>query len=544
MHSTYNIYRIKSLQAKALIKKLSGVGLKEQKTIISGNYSMKFFYSDDVLGSEVWWWKTYREFFKRGAKEPKNVFNFALLLCTNIKNPTIIYAASLGKSHFYLSKFIEPDFGINLAVRIADENTILLKKSRHFSGSKRQEIASYASFIKDNYEPGESVDHLKLKATDKGVWGERNMIFADSIQMDRDIDPRQLAEVFEQVDECMGGVEIINLPKLEPAPTELEDQLDKILFTSLMQDKGNVLIEEFQTQGVCISFNFNDYNFQFSSKNPKDNNINKENIGNSLDIPSIKKFITTHSYIKSIDMIRVQFNNEETGKFTKGLKELLDFYASHQDITYFLRNGIWYKFNQPFMKYLKRSLDNISTIQMGSFDEQEYINWKQEKELKIANKEHVENNITYREYFFNKQQSEQNGYTLLDRELTPINSLEEKGKEYKLEIADLYKDKEIISVKIGDETHQLIYNIEQSKSAMELIIRGVVEFEQPLEYAALWFLFEDDTTRITQQNSIQFLLAIEAWQKRVKHYNLTPRIYISKHINKPKKTTNTKIKKK
>jgi hypothetical protein len=46
-------------------------------------------------------------------------------------NPKEIYAVSLGKSHFYLSKFIELDFGISLAIRMANEQSILLKKSRY-----------------------------------------------------------------------------------------------------------------------------------------------------------------------------------------------------------------------------------------------------------------------------------------------------------------------------------------------------------------------------------------------------------------------------
>lgn len=535
MHNTYNIYRVKHSKLEELIEKISGVGLKEQKTIPSNNYSLKFFFSENIIGNEVWWWTTYREFFNDGVKEPRNKFNFALLLCTNTDSPETIFAVSLGKSHFFLSKFIEPDFGINLAVRMADENTILLKKSRYFAGSKRQEIASYKDFVKDNYEPGESVDHLKLKAADKDTWGDKNMIFADSIQMDRDIDPLQLTAVFDHIDKCMAGQEIISLPKLEPAPTELLDFLDSLLTSSIKEMKGSVIIEEFEVQGISISFNFHNYSYQLSSKKPGQNSYDKISVGNSLDILDIQKYLLEHPYIDTINLVRVQFKSEDGSKFTKGLREVMDFHAEHDGNTYFLRGGEWYKFNQTFMAYLKKSLDSITTIRMEDLDEAEYLKWKAEKEQKIANNEDVENKITYREYYFNKRQSENNGYILLDRELEAIQSLEEKNKDYKFEIADLYKDKEIISVKISEDNHELIYNVEQSRGSVDLIKRGVIPFEHELEKAALWFVFENEIERITQQNSIQLLLAVEAWHKRVKYHNLTPQIYISLHTNKPAK---------
>ena len=48
---------------------------------------------------------------------------------------------------------------------------------------------------------------------------------------------------------------------------------------------------------------------------------------------------------------------------------------------------------------------------------------------------------------------------------TKIN-LRTKGKNYKVEVADLFKNNEIISVKISEKPQDLIYNIEQSKGAV------------------------------------------------------------------------------
>lgn len=531
MSNTYNIYKVNKGKFDYLIQKLNAVGLKQQKTIPSENYSMTFFFSEDVPGNDVWWWDAYRDFFNDGVPEPKNFFYFGVLICMGIENPETIYAVSLGKSHFYLSKFIELDFGINLAVRMADENTILLKKSRYFSGSKRQDISSYQNFIKNSYEAGESVEHLKLKATNRDVWGDRNIIFADSIQMDSEIAPIQLDEVFAQIEFCMADDEVIRLPKLEPvSDEEVIDLLDNMLLASLKDNGAHISIDEFQVYGVNICFNFHDYKYKISSRAGEHAGGHRRDVDGALEISDIQGFLLENDDVDDVNLIRIQFKSEDSAPFTKGLKEVVDFHVEHESFNYFLKGGEWYKFNQVFVGYLKDSLNNIEVVQMEDLSEEDYLAWKLEKKDKIDRGEEVENKITYREYYFNEKQSREGGYVLLDRQLTQMQALQEGNKNYKIEIADLYKDGEVISVKISEENHELIYNIEQSMVSMELIKQGVIDFEHDLQVAALWFVFEGDVQRIADHNSIQFLLAVEAWKKRVVFHKLKPKIYISKHV--------------
>lgn len=528
MHNTYNIYKIQEKLAQ-LVTKLEAVGLCEQKTHISNNYSMTFYYSENIVGNDIWWWETYRDFFKDDAVKPVNIFHFGILLCHHIENPEHIYAVSLGKAHFYLSKFIKHDFGMELAVRMADENTILLKKSRYFTGIKRQDVSSYQQFHPNGYEPGESVDHLKLRASDIDLWGERNIIFADSIQMNMDRDPIALAEIFDQIEESMGDEEIIRLPKLEPVDFELSSELDKLLFNSIKTRKGKVSVEEFHVYGVEICFSFHDYDYRLSAKKPGGAGTYRKHVGSYLTVDEISDFLIDHDDIDDINVVRVQFRIGDHGKFTQELKEILDIPIAHGGYHYFLRNGDWYKFNQTFMDYLKHSLETISTVPKEPLDEADYICWRDEKQRKINAKEPVDDKLTYREIYFNKKQCADHGYLLLDRQLTQLQSMERGKKQYRIEVADLFKDKEIISVKISNTSPELIYNIEQSRDAVELIKRGEIEFDKEITSAALWFVFEDDIQKITEFNSIQFLLAIESWQKLVRSLGLTPRIYISKH---------------
>ncbi len=526
MANTYNIYKVKSAKLAQLKQKLTSVGLVQQKTLEKDGYSKTFYFSEKVEGNEVWWWKTYKDFFNKGIKEPQNIFNFAVLICQNIEEPEKIFAVSLGKSHFYLSKFIQLDFGIDLALHMADESSILLKKSRYFTGTKRQDVSSYQQFQLNNYEAGESVDHIKLKAANKTIWGNRNIIFADSIQMDMDKQPMQLSEIFKIIESSFKDNKIIHLPKLESTSTDISNDLDIQALIHLRDGEGGVAIDQFYVSGVSICFSFHDYEYVIKAKNKHGKTLSKQ-LGNTMDIEGVSKFFVENPSISNLNDVTVQFKNEEAGRFTRNLKELLDMPILWGDQQYFLKNGEWFFFNQVFMDYLKRSLSAIDVIFEEQLVEAEFVAWQANKR---ANIKPGDDKVDYREAYFNQKICDQRGYTLLDRELTEIRSLDKKRRSYRVEVADLYYKGEIISVKISKKKAELIYNIEQSKDSITLIKNNEIKFNKKLTSAALWFVFEEDIKTITDVNSIQFLLAVEAWKKLVVGYALKPKIYLSRHI--------------
>ena len=439
----------------------------------------------------------------------------------------------MGKSHFYINKYIQTNFGIDLAVRMASENTTLLKKSRFFAGVKRQEVSSYQKFIKNNYEAGESVEHIKLKAEDTELWGSKNIIFADSVQLEIDKKPEELPQLLSTIEKTLAIDDlIINLPKIETVSEEIKNILDLQIIDLLKGSNHTpISIDEFNSNGVNICFRTNDHSYILRYLKNDKKYISSEAYKN-LDAQILRDFINNHPEIKDINNLKIQFKNEERGSFTLSIKEIIDTIINFKDENYFLKNGDWYRFNQTFREYLKKSIETISIEEQIELDDNKYIEWFHLKSKKIEAGEPINNKITYREYYFNEFLSQNHGYDLLDRELVAINSLDEKLSDYKLEIADLYKNEEIISLKISDDKLSLIYNIEQSKSSIVAIKRGLINFEKNINFVALWFVFEKEINKITDFNSIQFLLAIESWKKNVESHGLIPKIYISKLINK------------
>lgn len=530
MTISYNIYKINPNKINELNEKIKNAGLIEQIEKEIGNYSFKFYFSCNLEGNKIWWLETYKDFLKSENNAAKNIFYFGLMICKNILSQDKIYAISLGKSHFYLSKYIVPNFGIDLAIRIANENTILLKKSRYFAGTKKQDVSSYQRFQKNNYDAGESVEHLKLKANNKDIWGDKNIIFADSIQLETEKAPSDLPKLFNEIERCLStDDEVISLPKLENTTEEISKKLDERLFDTIKSTSFEVSIEEVLSHGINISFRFNDYKFKIYYRK-KDEPYKKKDMGNSINLDSIKEFFIENPQINDINNVKIQFETEGFGIFNKSLKEVIDVKFTEENENYFLKNGDWFKFNQSFLNYLKKSLDSIETEVKEDLCENDFKIWEQEKKRKIAAKDKdLDNNITYREYYFNKKLSDTHSYELLDRQLEKMQSLSTGKNDYKIEIADLYKDGEIISLKISEENSSLIYNIEQSKTSIELIKNKEIEFDKPLQSAAIWFVFKETITKISEFNSIQFLLAVEAWKKNVLFHGLNPKIYISRH---------------
>ncbi|MGE8624260.1 DUF6119 family protein [Acinetobacter schindleri] len=528
MTNTYNIYKLKFTEIAGLLQKIESVGLVEQKTQIYDNYEMTFYFSEKVEGNDVWWHETYKDFLNSQSNSPKNIFHFGLLICKDGDNPEDIYAVSLGKSHFYLAKFIEPNFGINLAVRMGDEKTTILKKSRYFTGTKRHEVSSYENFNINSYESGESVEHLKIKASNWEIWGDKNIIFADSVQLNVNKSPSELAQILNEISDTLTTQEVIKLPKLEPVTDlNLTLELDSKILDSL-QENVSVGIEEIHVSGINISFRFNEYNYELIYRKER-KQLAKLELGNSFDTSMISSFIKDQD-IRNLDDLYVKFKIEDSGRFTQPLKEILDFYTSFEDAQYFLKCGKWFKFNETFTAYLKKSLEQIPLIPGQDLVEEDYLAWKISKKSQIKNEEDVANKLTYREYYFNENLSINHGYKLLDRQLKAIQSLDTKGRKYKVEVADIFKDNEIISVKISGKPQDLIYNIEQSKASVELIQQRTIPFEYELKSAALWLVLEKHVSSLIEINSLQFLLAVDSWKKRVEFFGLKPKIYISKHI--------------
>lgn len=530
MSVSYNIYRMSYDKLTSLEDKITQEGLVAQKTILHKSYNLKFYFSEQLRGNEIWWWSVFSDFFKEGVEKPYNIFYFGLLVAFKEAEPENCYLVSLGKSHFYLNKFIEADFGLNVAMRIANDNNILLKKSRYFCGGKSQEASSYLEFTKGSYFPGESIENLKMKANDIDRWGNNNITFSDSIQLTLGEDPKALVNVFNDLDSSLITQGVIEFPKSEKIIDKSKiEELDQRLLASILNEDKEIIVDEIQSLGAAIIINNALTQFKLHTKLEGRNKYDRYSDKlNDITVKDIMDFFKSND-IKDISKVHVKITNEDSAGYTASLKEIISITYSEGRDNYFLKKGEWNTFNDVFMNYLAKSLDKIAFEIKEEVKEVDFEHWKESKSKEISQGT-SRDKLTYREYWFNEKISMEKDYDLLDRKLTKIPSIRDEGRDYNIEIADLYKEGELIAVKISDKPHDLIYNIQQSITTIQTIKRGVVEFKQPLEYTVLWISSTKDINKLTDINSIQFLLAIQNWKEVVEGFNLKPKIYYSRHI--------------
>ena len=144
----FNIYKIIRNSKNDLISKLINVDLELVGSKMIDNFTLEFYLSTEPDEVSIWWAEYYRSFFEH-EELPENKIYFGCLL---IYNDDIIYAISLGKTHFYLKEYCDLEFGIKLAERIIDVNNLRLKNSKFYKSKRNKSITSYSNNTELDYD--------------------------------------------------------------------------------------------------------------------------------------------------------------------------------------------------------------------------------------------------------------------------------------------------------------------------------------------------------------------------------------------------------
>lgn len=525
IYMIFNIYKIPSKNTSELNKKISSKGLEPQKKNVDiGNFNASFYISR-TEGNTVPWWKSYEQYILPKTPEVRNVFNCGLLMITPKESKGYSYAVTLGNASLFLRPFIEKDFGINVALRMANEDSVLLKKSTYHNGIKKGDASQYIEFKSGNYEPGESVDYLKLKAEDINSWGDNYIECSDSIKINYNISPEKIYELLDKIEATSQRDFLIKIPQTRSIKERKTiELLDKELYTSIVENEGKFSLTQINNINGSLTTELIGEKFKLGIKKKYkqilQDILEADQITDKLLFEYIHKNCNQETGINDIVL---QYTDSSGNEETERLKNLIEFSTQIKDNFYILKNGEWKVFNDTFMDHIKKSVDSIPHEIADELDDnelQEYIKKKSEKK-----------SLEYREYNFNCMMSERYGYKLFDRKNKYIENINGTNRRHPVELSDLYNESEgeLISVKIGDSNPHLIYNIKQSSGAIELLMNGALEFDQKIKIASLWFVLEKKIEKITLLDKILVILAIDEWKKYIINMGLTPKIYISHH---------------
>jgi uncharacterized protein (TIGR04141 family) len=487
----YNIYKIDKNKETDLIEKLQSVGLSLAGQKIIDDFTLSFYVSEKPDDIHIWWVDLYNDYLKLDPK-PKNKAYYAVLL---ISSSALFYAVSMGKSHFYLKDFCDTDFGINLAERIADNNNLKLKNSKLFGGKKSKTIISYQEHSEFEYDSGESINYVKANTIDKEKWGEIAS-FGNSVQLHLEKSPDDLPELIETIEEELKKEPQIVLPRATAITDDKEiTKLDKKLAHEIVNNTISELqVAEANVSGVDFVFiDKNQYQFIFGQQRQK--------IEGELKLSNLQDFVGQCGIDLMVSMndIKIKVSDENNKGYTKPLKFFLDYV---DDERHFLLDGKWHIFNQNYIEFLKKQIDE--RIRLEKFD----INFSNSGFNRWI-KERPDGEKTAHDYALREIE----GYINLDRKIESL-------QQYKIEKLDLYKDDTAFFVKIGTP-QKLSYVIDQSVATVKIIQSRtstiqIDELDIKPKKICLWLILErqNKVAKISEIKSLIFLMKLVEWQRQ------------------------------
>lgn len=508
----FNIYQIKSENVSELLAKFKSVGLVQQNSKTVEDFTLTFYFSDKPDESEIKWLSLYKDFFPSSvAPVAKNVSYYGALIA---ERRGIFYAISLGKSHFYLQRHCYFDFGINLGIRVLDENGVIIKNARKFGSSKKKALVTYRGASALDIESGETVEYLRGN-TDDESWGKKAN-FGISAQFSiKDMKPSGIPYLLNQIEDALQDEPNFRIPRTSEVkePTELK-ALDQKLVDSILSTTASVSFEELAVSGIDFIF-LND--FRYVVKGP----FQEVPISTGSSLGDLLNAITEAGFVLSgstVNEIRIKAESDDSRGHTKTLKEILDY---TDDGWNYLRDGRWFQFNQEYKDGLITQVDSIEveTFETIPYVEEDFLAWQ-------SSLPEGERPKWYAEKYFNEKVAPSHGYLNLDRSL-------ESDMGYRIEYCDLFKDDCFYFVKIGSP-QKLAYVIDQATTSLRLLQknRGVVKIGgvelKPKAYA-IWLILdrEHPIAKISSIRSIIFLQKVADWIREVHNANLKPRIIIS-----------------
>ncbi|HHW20406.1 DUF6119 family protein [Thermodesulfovibrio thiophilus] len=494
----FNLYKINTDQKDNLVKKIESVGLKKIGNKTIDGFMLDFYFSNEPEPIPIWWTEVYKDFFGE-LEKPQNKIYFATLL---VYNSQIVYAVSLGKSHFYLKHFCDSDFGLNLAERIADDTNPKIKNSKFYKSRKNKIITTYQEGSGIDFDSGESIHYLRAKTIDKNTWG-KTASFGHSAQFSIEIKPEELPNFIKKIEKTLKQNPRIKIPKvIFIEDEEIQSNLDSLLAKVLMGSSQSSTVQESDITLSGVDFIFSDqYEYSFYVRGDRDSHTDK----GELTLDRLRQFISEKSVNieTQLNDVKVKVHNEFGRDFSVSLKETMDFVEEKE--RYCLIDGKWYQFNQSYLDFLKEEVDSID------FESQEDVSDKTEQE-------------------FNQRKGRE-GFVNCDRRNETLCN------KYKVEKVDLYKDKILHFVKFGTP-QKMNYVVDQAINTVKLLQNNqskiqINDEEKDVETICLWLVFDrkHQFNKLSELNSLIFHMKLADWKRIVQNARYKPIIYVSYRKN-------------
>ena len=507
-------------------------------------YNLKFFfYMNENPSATIDWYAEISNLFENEEIIKKKIYSgygILLIYCDKFK-----YVITFGRSTYLLSEFIDWDFGLEMAAKMLDKNSINAQSSKYFSTSKNKSLIVYNKG-KFNTEAGESVD--LINATISEAYGKStinslcNYIspkvgFSSGLKIVVSMEEIKIIDIVNVIillnTIYNKYINRLNIPKLLfiKSNDELIEKLKKKLNSDILSSENvNVSLSMYAIvdSDITLMNNITKYKLTYDRKGTE---------YNVLDIEDIREFMIEHE-IKDIEEIRLKIFLNDSIKNLNILK-IIDYTTEIEDENaYFcLYDGRWAKFNVDYINKVNEMIEGINNTIVSydnsydlSYIELENIKEKYckdiSKELNIEETEITKETLKklYREFVYNYKVCREKNGILLDR------------KEFnQIEVCDIYYNKQLIHTKIGSPGD---FNecINQSANGFEVWNYNKQEIKEQLGITDVegvtLLLITDNKNVIKNKNinkfkSVRFKLNLIDWQRQVEEYGKKTNIIIA-----------------
>lgn len=506
-----NIFKVFCNQRQHLVDLLVDHGMEHVDTVEiseSGvDFTLELYFTTQPIRNPVKWIRQLKNLF---AIEDAFHVSFAAAMLVRWNN--LLYVVSYGTAHFFVSRFAEINFGIEIASRVVSNYKI--KNSREFGGVRTKSIETYQPTNEIVFSAGEAVTYIKGVPRDRDTWG-KTVSCGQSVQLrKRDFDPTIAHKICSSLENVLQDPIVNQIPRsIRVTDDEEIAQLDNALISDMSNGNYMVLISQQQLSGV--DFLFPD-RYEYLLKTSND----EVPIEDSVDLNEIQEIVNAKFSGDYARLLNAPVEAQEDGErvFLRPFITFVDYIDTVRN--YYLEDGKWYKFDVNYLSNIRNAVNRTElddSTELVEFDETAYQEWKSDQ---------AQNSVKYREWYLNQILSEAYGYLNRDRTLDLFEGAT-------VELADLVKDQTLYVVKIG-KPQKLSYAIDQANAALRVIERNgfTLDIEGVpcrIQSVCLWLFLERSTNiqRISEINSLIFLMKLAHWRDSVLLAGLTPRIRIS-----------------
>ena len=448
----------------------------------------------------------------------------AALICKSTRS---CYVVSYGNAHFYLSNYCDYNFGIMIAERLINLDSVKAQQNVSHGGKLSKTHIDYLNGSTLSYKGGEIPTYIKGQSINEDYWG-KSINCGTSAQFKWEEKPLEIGRKLYSIDKVLEVQSEVKLPQLMPLHDENDSDKIDSLFEKLSESIEKYDINTCNTEMVNVpSFYMvgtklvqNDsVRFKLSC-NHKHSRYDGE-----LSLTAIKHFINEkelniHTDIKNIKL-SVEYGNDRWTNY-KPLIEYLEFVTEDN---FCLRSGKWCTFNNAYLEQVMRDVEKVKfenhIDESWNFSRSELIRFAKETGI------YVESDHQPYETYYNAKLAKQLCGNIIHPETVPVD--ESGNKKYKYEVCDVVCRGAMYFVKIG-QSSDFAYAVDQASLTLSKIQNGhgkvmlpdKTEFE-PNEFHIV-LVCENRKRKITAWRdigSINFLIHISELKQNLNIMNIS-----------------------